>query len=75
MRFSQQLPQGFERLGDNPRVGHDRHEAIVARPPRHKVPMQMTRHARPGHVAQIEPNVEPLGPQPLADWQIEDTES
>ncbi len=54
-------PQPAGRLGDDADLADDVHEVHVAAPAGDDVLVQVARHAGPGHPAQVEADVEPLG--------------
>lgn len=52
------LPECLQRLWNHTHSRHCRHKIVVPRPPGHQVPMQMPRHPRTGHFAEVKPDVE-----------------
>ena len=65
-RASQHLPKRIERLRNDPHAGQHRHEIVIAGPPWHQMPVQMSRQSGPRHAPQIQADIEAFGIQPLA---------
>ena len=60
-KVAQPFIGGFEMFRDHPDLGHHGHETGIAVPPRDNMKMEMVIYPGAGYLAQIYPDIDPLG--------------